>query len=302
MEQLKLNNQRFLLEGAVDIENKKISVVLSEETEVVRYSWSEGKYFITLLHGAENVDLSRKDILGVFVNHNTDELPLAIWENVRLEDRKLKGDAVFDSEDEDSMKIFNKLAKGFLKSFSVGIDVYERVLEKEVDGVSYYNATKWAIHEASVVGIPAIINAKVGLNKDDNLGVNPASAKIENNKQGDSSMEYTKESFEALQVQNAEALSNAVSAERVRVSEILSLNGNFEMKSKAIEEGLSAGECAILLNKANKDVLTDEKNKFEEAGKDLNLNLESQSSEEIDPIQLKIQEDDAKYYQSKGAK
>jgi hypothetical protein len=63
------------------------------------------------------------------------------------------------------MKIFNKLKKGFLQSFSVGVDIESKTLIKEEDGKKYYKATKWSIHEASVVGIPAIPNAKVGLEK-----------------------------------------------------------------------------------------------------------------------------------------
>lgn len=297
MEHQRLSNERIVLSGAVNEENKSISVILSDESEVVRYSWNDGKYFITLLHGEENVDLSRKDILALFINHKTYELPVGIWENVRLEDKKLKADAKFDEDDIESMKIFKKLSKGFLKSFSVGIDINEKVLDKEIDGVKYYKATKWAIDECSVVGIPAIVNAKVGLEKE--LRVNSASAKIGNQKEGEFSMEYTKENFEALESKQAEALSSAVTAERSRVSDILSLNGDSAMKLKAIEDGLTAGETAIALNKANKDTFEKEKTNFENAADELQNIVVNTVVETKDPVQLQIEKEDKEYYEKR---
>lgn len=202
-----LKNERQVEKSAVNLVNHSIAVVLSEEVEVVRYSWEEGKYYISLLHGVENVDLSRKDILSVFVNHDTNVLPIGKFENVRIEDGKLKADAVFDEDDIESMKIFKKLAKGFLQSFSVGIDISEKILDKEIDGVRYYKATRWSIQEASVVGVPAIPTAKVGLELDKPLGENPASASNQNLNKGVLEMEFTKEKFEALELKQAEALS-----------------------------------------------------------------------------------------------
>jgi len=277
----KLNNQREILKTAVDIGKKSIAVNLSDETEVVRYSWSDGKYYLKLLHGKENVDLSRKDILSVFINHDTEELPIGKFENVRIEDGKLKAEAMFDEEDPDSLRIFNKLARGFLQSFSVGIDIMEKVLDKEVNGVKYYNATKWAITEASIVGIPAIPSAKVGLS-----GVNPASAKIENSNEGES-VEYTKEKFEALTNTHAEALktakTDAIATERKRVSEILALHGDDKIKKDAIEKGLSAGDCAIELNKVISVAATN----FEQAASEVSDVAVSNSQEELTEEQQK---------------
>ncbi len=279
---------QFMIEG-IDLEKKSVPVILSDESDVIRYNYRDGKYFMNLLHGDDNVDLERKDILSLFINHNTYELPIGKFENVRLEDKKLKADAVFDEADDESMKIFNKLAKGFLKSFSVGIDVISKELSKEIEGVKYYDITKWALNEASVVGIPAIPNAKVGMDKEtdsDPMGVNPASAQIENQNK-DISMEYTKEKFEALEADHAEALKeggqsatlSATTAERKRVSDIIGLNGNAEFTKKAIDEGSTVGDAAIALVKAQGEENKQKKIDFEKASEDLNGNDEGKNAD-----------------------
>lgn len=289
MEKFKSSNMigglKFAIDG-VDLENHRIPVVLSDESEVVRYSWSEGKYYLTLKHGVENVDLSRADILMMFINHNTYDLPISKFEDVRLEDKKLKAWAVFDNEDDESMKIFRKLAKGFLKSFSVGINVIERELTKEEDGVKYYDVTKWAIDEASVVGIPAIPTAKVGLNEEENSGVNRNQALAENQilDKGDV---MTEEELQALRDDHAEALktasADAQKLERKRVGDILLLSGDMKVKLKAIEDGSTVGDAAIALNKALGADMDKKKTDFEQASDDVqNLDeVDTKDDEEL---------------------
>jgi len=279
----------FLKDG-VDLENKKVPVILSDETEVVRYNWQDGKYYLTLLHGDENVNLDRKDILSLFINHNTYELPIGKFEDVRLEDGKLKAMAVFDSDDDESMKIFKKLSKGFLQSFSVGIDIITKVLSKEEDGVKYYDVTKWALNEASVVGIPAIPNAQTGMDKEkeEDIGVNRALAQIETNPKGESmSKTYTEADFKALNDDHAKALKtdkeaatlSGASAERERISGIMALGGNADFTAKAVEEGQTVGDAAIALLKAKDKVVADKKADFEKASEELNDNNEKDDEE-----------------------
>ncbi|MHA1348029.1 MAG: HK97 family phage prohead protease [Candidatus Heimdallarchaeaceae archaeon] len=285
-----IGNMRFAVDGA-DLENFRIPVILSDESEVVRYSWSDGKYFLTLKHGEDNVDLSRKDILSLFVNHNTYELPIGKFEDVRIEDNKLKAWAVFDEDDDMSMKIFKKLSKGFLQSFSVGISVITKELVKEDDGVKYYDVTKWGIDEASVVGIPAIPTAKVGLEKEDeeNNGVNrnQALAKNQNSKEG-ISMEFTKEKFEALKAENAEALKKGISdasaestkLEKDRCSGIIALGGNAEFTKKAIDENSTVGDAAIALLKEKGADLEKKKTDFEKASEEAASGDEANKTDE----------------------
>lgn len=102
----------------------------------------------------------------------------------------------------------------------------------------------------------------------DNLRVNSASAEIIKSNKGES-VEYTKEKFEALTKTHAEALkatkTDAIAAERKRTSQILALHGDDKTKADAIEKGLSAGDCAIELNKAVVVAATN----FEQAAEDV---------------------------------
>jgi HK97 family phage prohead protease len=155
----------------VDTENAKVSFILSDETKVTRYSWSEGFYMLQLLHGEENIDLSRAEILKLFYQHDThgDRPPIGRFENVRVEDGKLKGDAIFDKEDEFAMAIFGKIERGFLESVSVGVTVLDGYMKEFENKPSEYTATLWQLNEVSVVNIPAIPNAKVGLSQETKL-------------------------------------------------------------------------------------------------------------------------------------
>lgn len=289
---------KFAIEG-IDLEKKSVPVILSDESEVVRFNFQDGKHYIRLLHGEENVDLSRKDILALFINHNTDDLPTAIFEDVRIEDKKSKANAVFDEADAESMKIFNKLSKGFLKSFSVGIDIIEKVLVKEENGFKYYDVTRWALNEASVVGIPAIPNAKVGLKNEDTDGVNRAEvealAKNQKSKQGEVMNE---EQLQALKSEHAEALTKAKAdgavLERERVSAILALHGDDSIKQLSIKDGLSIGETAIALNASLATVISTHKTDFEAAAAELNKNNVSPETEALSKEeQLAKEADDA---------
>ena len=144
--------------SAIDVDKKTVSFVLSDETIVGR-----GWFDMKLLHGANNVNLERGQILKVFYNHDSKALPIGKWDNLRVEDKKLKGDAVFDTEDEFAMKIFGKLERGFLESISVGVSLDKYDVKQRDKQNDLVIVKKWGIFEASVVNIPAIPNAKVGL-------------------------------------------------------------------------------------------------------------------------------------------
>ncbi|MBE9491114.1 MAG: HK97 family phage prohead protease [Bacteroidetes bacterium] len=167
--------------NAINSDNKTIEVILCDETKVVRYSWDFGYYDLILEHTKESVNLERADILPLLVQHDTYSLPIGKWENVRVEDGKLKGTAVFDSKDEQAMEIFGKFERGFMKSFSIGIGSIEKIQTQELNenGRKEFKAIKWSLQECSVVTIPANENAKVGLNIENNHNENN---KEENNK------------------------------------------------------------------------------------------------------------------------
>jgi len=149
--------------NAINEETKTVSFILSDESIVGR-----GWYDMKLLHGENNVNFERSSILKVFFNHDSRSLPIGKWTNLRLEDKKLKADAIFDSNDEFAMKIFNKIKDGFLESISVGVE-FEKYDVKQRDKQNDLIIVKrWGVFEASVVNIPAIPNAKVGLEFEEN--------------------------------------------------------------------------------------------------------------------------------------
>lgn len=123
--------------------------------------------------------------------------------------------------------------------------------------------------------------------KDENLGVNLASAQIKNQKE-DNSMNYNKETFDKMQTDHAEALEKATvgvtasqTAERERCSQILALSGNQEVKLSAISEGLSVGDTAIKLLSAQTTTLEKAKTDFEEASEELKGQKDPDAKDEL---------------------
>ena len=242
--------------NGIDTENHTVPVILSDETHVVRYSWDDGYYFLRLVHDKQAVDLSRADILSMFVNHDTySTLPIARFEDVRIEDAKLKATAVFDAEDEESMTIFSKLSRGFLTSFSVGIDIFDRVLTEEKDGVKYYDATQWAPYEASVVGIPANPNATVGLTATTTTATMPTapSDKIAKSQQGNL-MDFNKENF-AAQTKRISDLEAELAKEKQQ-SEQLAKDAKAAEVKRMSEIFTSVGVQALTIDTVKETIFT----------------------------------------------
>jgi HK97 family phage prohead protease len=155
----------------VNKDEAKVPLILSEETNVIRWDWMNGKYNLKLLHGEDNIELQRAGILKLFYQHDTHGSvpPIGRLENVRLEDGKLKADAYFDKEDEFAMQIFGKIERGFLESVSVGVSILDGKMKEFKSKPNEYTATKWELNEVSIVNIPAIPTAGVGLSQQNNL-------------------------------------------------------------------------------------------------------------------------------------
>ncbi len=87
--------------------------------------------------------------------HNSEDL-IGRWENIRIEDGKLKADPVFDMEDEVAKKVSGRVERGFMRGCSVGIIIYDlKETGKEIV------ATKTELLEASICAIPADAGAVV---------------------------------------------------------------------------------------------------------------------------------------------
>jgi HK97 family phage prohead protease len=226
--------------NGIDLENKVVPVILSDETKVMRFSWDDGVYYLSLSHDEGAVDLARASILPILLQHNTDMLPLGIYENVRLEDGKLKANARFDSEDALAMEIFGKMSRGFMQTFSVGVTILSKTLIAEtVTGEKTYLADSWQITEASVVSVPAIPSAKVGLSDETIMGATMPSVtlcdkKIAPNSHEGNPMEFNKTNFEALLAEKA----------------------GFDKKLETLEATVAEGTVALEAEKAEIVALT----------------------------------------------
>lgn len=169
-EQLKANTN--IVSKLVNSDEAKVPLILSDETKVIRWDRANGKYNLTLKHNKDSIDLERSNILKLFYQHDThgNTPPIGRIDNVRLEDGKLKADAYFDKEDKFAMQIFGKIERGFLESVSVGITIHDGYMtEKKSKSIAKeYTATKWELNEVSIVNIPAIPTAGVGLSQQNN--------------------------------------------------------------------------------------------------------------------------------------
>lgn len=164
MDKFKVNLELLVNKKLVNEETFTVPVVLSDETPVSRITWDGDRYNLILVHDKESVDMSRAEILPVYWNHNDNALPIGSYTDVRVENNQLKANAVFDSEDTFAMSIFKKVAKGHIKTLSVGADIISKTVTEEEDGSYTVRATKWQPFEGSFTGNPANPNARVGLN------------------------------------------------------------------------------------------------------------------------------------------
>ena len=93
--------------------------------------------------------------------HDRSILPIGKWENLRVEDKKLLGDAVFDDNDELARKIKSKVEQGILNATSIGIDIVELSEDRDLLEKGQYRptVTKSRLFEVSIVDIPSNANA-----------------------------------------------------------------------------------------------------------------------------------------------
>jgi len=99
--------------------------------------------------------------LPLFLNHNPDKV-IGEWKDVINEDNKLIGDAIFDDDDPEALKIKKKVEKGLINGSSIGFTIKER--EFLDDGTMI--VTKSRLREASITPIPANEQAVKLFNED----------------------------------------------------------------------------------------------------------------------------------------
>jgi hypothetical protein len=114
-------------------------------------------------------------------NHNrgglgvtSDQLPIGIWKDLRIENGVLTGEPVFDENDEFAVKIKQKYESGILNACSIGFEPLEwsdapEMLKK---GQKVATVTRCLLLEISICDIPSNANATVVLYDDDNKVIN----------------------------------------------------------------------------------------------------------------------------------
>ena len=83
------------------------------------------------------------------------------WNNIRIQDNQLLAEAVFDENDAFAQKIARKVADGFLKGASIGIEVHRSSEAKQdkLPGQKSSTIVESTLLEASIVDIPQNENA-----------------------------------------------------------------------------------------------------------------------------------------------
>lgn len=138
--------------ASVDAEARTVSATLSTEAPVDRWFGAE-----ILEHSKEAVDTSRaaRGLPLLFAHRST--MPLGNVRDLAVVDGKLKGTLHFNAS-RLAEDIWPQVRDGFLSSVSIGYQV--RKWEEDVD-TETRTAKRWTLFEASVVTIPADLDAEI---------------------------------------------------------------------------------------------------------------------------------------------
>lgn len=140
-----------------------IPLSLSSEYPVERYDWYGGEqYFEVLSHEASAVDLSRIGSGMAFLESHDRYLQMGRLINIRVKDRKLRGDLVFSRRAE-AQALRQDMLDGIRTEVSItyAIDP-DAIDEVRTDGVRTVTIKRWRPMEGSAVAIPADHTVGVG--------------------------------------------------------------------------------------------------------------------------------------------
>lgn len=162
MKTLKIPNQLFR-EGLSQIDNGTVRLSISSDQPYLRYNWADGEqYYEVLDHSEGSVDLSRiSNGASLLFNHKRD-IQIGIINSPSIEKGRCYVNAKL-SNAPDVASYKTRVEEGILKDTSIGYEVTDEGTPiGEIDGVPAYKF-KFAIHEASLVTIPA--DTTVGLGR-----------------------------------------------------------------------------------------------------------------------------------------
>ena len=158
----------------VNSENRSVDILISTETPIRRVDfWSGEAYDEVLLHGEENIDLTRAQNAKLRWMHGSGkygELPLGKLENVRIENNELRATAHFSNANPDAEMFWRMVEEGTLSEISVGGKKQDvRITQREGD-VPLVEVVRWEFQEASLVDIGADPKAGIGRSENFNEG------------------------------------------------------------------------------------------------------------------------------------
>jgi HK97 family phage prohead protease len=89
--------------------------------------------------------------------HDRARLPIGRWENLRMDNGQLLGDAVFDENDPFAKTIADKVKNGFIRACSIGFHVLTVSVDKKdlMEGQKGATVTSCELMEISMVDIPS---------------------------------------------------------------------------------------------------------------------------------------------------
>lgn len=160
--------------SSVNSKNRSVDILISTETPIRRVDyWSGEAYDEVLLHGKENIDLTRAENAKLRWSHGNGkygELPLGKLENVRIENNELRATAHFSTANPDAEMFWRMVEEGTLSEISVGGKKQEvRITERDGE-VPLVEVTRWEFQEASLVDIGADPSAGIGRSENFNEG------------------------------------------------------------------------------------------------------------------------------------
>ena len=215
----------------VDLDKRTIALCFSSELPVERWYGDE-----ILLHGPENIDLSRLNSGGAFLaDHNwTDQI--GVVDSVTIDADKRARAVIRFSKSARASEIFEDMATGIRQNVSVGYRIIDG-LEEIKDGRDILNVTKWQPLEISVVSVPADPTVGVGRSENDNLLQEKKRGYFMDEEQKRQQAELAKAKAKADQAAADEALKTARKeageAEAKRIKEIYAVATRFGMLKDA---------------------------------------------------------------------
>ena len=140
------------------------AVAVPSENGQIRYSYSEGEYFMQVLRtGQENIDTSRLDSgLPLFDNHPWDQSALNTLGITVAYEFTEKGIVIrgkFGARADEALR--NDVRNGIVKTVSIEGSIQNYEVVREEGKVPYYYATLWTPESLSFAPVPNDIGAQI---------------------------------------------------------------------------------------------------------------------------------------------